>query len=88
MVAAMRADFFGGVELAMKDHLLAGGALMPEIIRHIRAAKKSTDFRADKFSEPGHRKEISGDGGRKKVRASFLKKRSKKLLAFWRVQLS
>ncbi len=35
VVAAMRADLEVLLEVACEDHLLAGGALLPEIVRHL-----------------------------------------------------
>jgi hypothetical protein len=76
----MRTNLFAGFQLTMKNHLLATWALMPEIIRHLRAAKKGTDFGTNKFGEPGHEGENSEYWGRRKASGSFLKKRTKKLL--------
>ena len=38
----------------MEDHLLAGGALVPEIVRHLAPREQRADLRADEFGEPAH----------------------------------
>jgi hypothetical protein len=58
MKAAMRANLLAGVQLALENHLLAVRALMPEVIRHLRAAKQGPDFRANKFTKPAHGPEL------------------------------
>jgi hypothetical protein len=50
----MGADFFARFQLAMKNHLLALLALVPEIVGHLLAAKQGTDFGTDKSGEPAH----------------------------------
>jgi len=60
VMAAMRADFEAGFEFFVENHLLAVGALAPEVVRHVGAAKQGADFRADEFGEPGHGGELAG----------------------------
>ena len=54
VVAAMRADLEVLLEVAVEDHLLAGGALRPEIVRHLALAEQGADLRPDIFGEPAH----------------------------------
>src|SRR6185437_5768549 len=54
MVAAMRADLEVLREIGVEDHLLAGGALLPEILRHLAPREQRADLRADVFGEPAH----------------------------------
>ncbi len=39
---------------AGEEHLPAGGALRPEIVRHLAPPEQRADFRADIFGEPAH----------------------------------
>ena len=50
----MRADLEVLLEVAVEDHLLAGGALVPEILRHLAPPEQGADLRADVFGEPAH----------------------------------
>ena len=56
--AAVRADPLVLVEVAVEDHPLAGRALVPEILRHLRLARaggvEGPDLRADVVGEPAH----------------------------------
>src|SRR5208283_2354723 len=53
-MAAMRADLQIGHQVAMEDHLLAGGTLVPEIVGHLAPGEQRADLRADEFGEPVH----------------------------------
>jgi hypothetical protein len=71
----------------MKNHLLAARALMPEIIRHLLAAKQGTDLWSDKFGEPAHGVRIKpfgrvgkDQGAPREASSRYLKKAAQKLL--------
>jgi hypothetical protein len=67
VVAAMGADLAVGRQVAMEDHLLAGGALVPQIVRHGGPREQSADFRSDVFGEPAHFGWIAGAWGGGKI---------------------
>jgi hypothetical protein len=54
VMVAMRAHARVGVEIAVKDHLAARVALVPQIVGDIGLARERTDLRADEIGEPVH----------------------------------
>ncbi len=54
MMAAIAADMEIGLELAVEQHLLAGWAFLPQIVRRPLLADDRADFGQDKIGEPAH----------------------------------
>ena len=54
VVAAMGTHLAVGREVAVEDHLLAGRALVPQVVRHGRPGEQGADLRSDVFGEPAH----------------------------------
>ncbi len=46
------------LQLGVEDHLLAGGTLQPEIVRHLAPGEQRADARADVFGEPAHARSL------------------------------
>ncbi len=53
-MAAMRADLQVRDKVPVEDHLLAGRALVPEVLRHLAPREQGADLRADEFAQPAH----------------------------------
>jgi hypothetical protein len=53
----------------MKDHLLARGALVPQVVRHGRPREQGTNLGADVFGEPAHGRVDSGGRPGEQARA-------------------
>src|SRR6185437_317117 len=70
MVAAMPAHLEMRRQLAMKQHLLAGRALLPQIVRHVLLGE-GADLRQHVIGQPVHRLG-SGAAGMRSVREKSL----------------
>ena len=62
MMAAMGANIERGLQLAMKNHLLAAGALVPKIVRHVLFFDEGSNLWADIIGEPIHERAASSTG--------------------------
>src|SRR5438067_13502508 len=60
MLAAVAANMKIGFELAIKQHLLAAWAFVPEIFRHPLPGDDRADLRRHKIGEPAHRRLVAG----------------------------
>src|SRR5438270_13598691 len=60
MMAAVAANMKIGFELAIKQHLLAAWAFVPEIFRHPLPGDDCPDLRQNKIGEPAHRRLVAG----------------------------
>ena len=60
MMAAIAADVKIGFELAIKQHLLAARAFVPEIVRHRLPGDDRPDLRQDEIGQPAHRRLVAG----------------------------
>src|SRR5262249_51255096 len=54
VVAAVRADLQVRQQVAVENHLLAGRALMPQVLRRLAAREQRADLRADIVGKPVH----------------------------------
>src|SRR5438067_13921631 len=60
MLAAVAANMKIGFELAIKQHLFAARAFVPEIFRHPLPGDDRPDLRQNKIGEPAHRRLVAG----------------------------
>src|SRR5262245_66235735 len=56
MMPAIAADMQIGLELAIKQHLFAARAFVPEVVRHRFPANRRADLRQDEIRQPAHRR--------------------------------
>ena len=63
MMTAIAADVKVGIELALKQHLLAARAFVPEIVRHRLPGDDRPDLRQHDIGQPAHGRLVAGRRG-------------------------